>query len=103
MLPTNFDLIARNEDLGGTHSADSARYRDSINAPPRSAEQSVNGKEDVSQWTDVSDPQEKTRREATAQEQEQVSVLLTRFERLNYARAVLMGVGGLVGLVGALA
>lgn len=103
MIPTNFTLIKKNEDLGGTHSAQSAAYRQSVNAKPRSAEQSVDGVGDVSQWTDVSDPQTRTERESTAEEDEEVRSLLTRFERLNYVRAGLMGVGGVVGLVAALA
>ena len=103
MIPTNFDLIERNEKLGGSHSADSAAYREKIAAKPRTAEESVNGKDDVSQWTDLSDPQEKTRREPTKEEEEQVRGLLTKFERLNYVRAMLTGAGGVVGLIGALA
>jgi hypothetical protein len=102
MIPTNFELIEMNERLGGAHSAQSARYREAIGAKPRSAEESVNGKEDVSQWTDLSGPQEKTGREATAEEEERVRELLGRFGRLNYVRAGLMGVGGVVGLVAAL-
>jgi hypothetical protein len=102
MIPTNFDLIKRNEDLGGSHSVDSASYRESINAKPRSAEESVNGKEDISQWTDTSDPQGKTKKESSREEDEQVKGLLTKFERLNYVRAGLMGVGGVVGLIAAL-
>ncbi|KAF3003545.1 hypothetical protein E8E13_005862 [Curvularia kusanoi] len=103
MLPTNFELIERNEQLGGAVSKESARYRAETGAGPRSAEESVAMKRDVSQWTDVSDPQEKTGREAQgAGEEERVKVLLSRFERLNYVRAGLVGVGGLVGLVAAL-
>lgn len=102
MIPTNFELIEMNEKLGGTHSAASASYRERIGAKPRSAEESVNGKEDVSQWTDLSGPQEKTGREATAEEEERVRELLGRFGRLNYVRAGLVGVGGVVGLVAAL-
>ncbi|KAF2631167.1 hypothetical protein BU25DRAFT_334111 [Macroventuria anomochaeta] len=103
MIPTNFDLIKRNEDLGGSHSADSISYRQSINAKPRTAEESVNGEYDISQWSDLSDPQEKTRREPTNEEEEQVRGLLTKFEKLNYVRALLMGAGGVVGLIGSLA
>ena len=102
MLPTNFELIEMNERLGGARSAASARYREAIGAKPRTAEESVNGKEDVSQWTDLSGPQERTRREATAEEEERVRELLGRFATLNYVRAGLVGVGGVVGLVAAL-
>lgn len=102
MLPTNFELIEVNERLGGAHSERSARYREGVGAEPRSAEESVSGKEDVSQWTDWSGPQERTRREATKEEEERVRELLGRFGRLNYVRAGLVGVGGVVGLVAAL-
>lgn len=102
MIPTNFELIKINEELGGSKSARSAQYRESKGAKPRTAEQSVDGKEDISQWSDLSGPQSKTAREATKEEEERVQVLLQRFGRLNYVRAVLMGVGGAVGLAGAL-
>lgn len=102
MIPLNFELIHRNELLGGSHSAESAEYRDSINAAPRTAEESVDGKEDLSQWTDTSGPQTKTQKEASGKEDEAVKELLGRFGRLNYVRAGLIGAGGVVGLVGAL-
>lgn len=102
MIPTNFELIKRNEDLGGSHSADSAAYRRSIDAKHRTAEESVNGKQDVNQWTDTSDPQGETQRESSKEEDEQVDGLLTKFEMLNYVRAGLIGIGGVVGLVAAL-
>ncbi|KAF9694395.1 hypothetical protein EKO04_007536 [Ascochyta lentis] len=103
MIPTNFELIKRNEDLGGAHSLNSAQYRQSVNAPPRSAEESVNGKDDISQWSDVSGPQEKTARASSEEQDGEVKALLSKFEKLNYIRAVLIGAGGVVGLVGALA
>lgn len=103
MIPTNFTLIKKNEDLGGSHSASSANYRHKIGAKPRTAEQSVDGKQDVSQWTDLSDPQGRTERESNAEEDEEVRGLLSKFEKLNYVRAGLMGAGGVVGLVAALA
>lgn len=103
MIPTNFELIGINEELGGAKSAESAAYRKSVGAEKRTAEQSVDGKEDVSQWSDVSGPQTKTAREATPKEEDRVQELLGRFKKLNYVRAVLIGAGGVVGLVGALA
>ncbi|KZM25846.1 uncharacterized protein EKO05_0009087 [Ascochyta rabiei] len=103
MLPTNFDLISRNEQLGGSHSADSAAYRRSVDAEPRTAEESVNAKDDISQWSDVSDPQEKTARGSSKEQDKEVKALLTRFQKLNYVRAALIGAGGIVGLIGALA
>lgn len=102
MLPTNFRLIELDESLGGAHSASSARYREGINAAPRSAEDSVNGKEDVSQWTDGSGPLGKTGGDSSREVDEEVWSLLGRFGRLNYVRAGLMGVGGVVGLVASL-
>lgn len=103
MIPANFALIKKNEDLGGSSSAQSAAYREKLGAAPRTAEQSVNGMQDVSQWTDLSDPQPRTERESTEEEDEEVRGLLTKFEKLNYVRAGLMGAGGVVGLVAALA
>lgn len=102
MLPTNFGLIERNEQLGGARSAHSNRFRQSADAPPRSARESVDSKLDLNQWTDGSDPQTRTERASTAEQDEEVRVLLTRFARLNYVRAVLMGCGGVVGLAAAL-
>lgn len=102
MLPTNFALIAKNEELGGAHSQASAQYRTAVGAAPRSAQQSVDGVQDVSQWTDLSDPQGETGRASTAAEDAEARELLTRFAKLNYVRAVLIGAGGVVGLVAAL-
>ncbi|OSS45185.1 hypothetical protein B5807_09126 [Epicoccum nigrum] len=102
MLPTNFELIEMNERLGGARSAREAEFRERIGAAPRAAWESVEGKEGVSQWTDLSGPQERTRREAGPEEEERVRELLGRFKRLNYVRAGLIGVGGVVGLVAAL-
>lgn len=102
MIPTNFELIRRNEKLGGSHSAQSAEYRQSVGAEPRSAEESVNGKDDISQWSDLSDPQEKTRIDSTKEQDEEARGLLTKFQRLNCVRAALLGAGGIVGLIATL-
>ncbi|KAH7061980.1 hypothetical protein BKA63DRAFT_527195 [Paraphoma chrysanthemicola] len=111
MIPTNFTLIKLNEQLGGTRSAKSAQYRQKIAEDPnkmpggwdRSAEDSVDGKDDVSQWLDFSPPQERTRKDSSKKQDEEVRELLEKFKFLNWARAVLMGVGGVVGLSAALA
>jgi hypothetical protein len=103
MLPTNFELIKRNEDIGGARSAASAEVRSAEGCGPRSARESVEGDADVGQWSDLSDPQGKTGRESSREQDEEVKGLLTRFEVLNNVRALLMGVGGVVGLIGALA
>lgn len=103
MLPTNFTLIAKNEELGGARSAASAEYREEQGAQARSADASVDGKGDVSQWADVSVPQEKTEKQSSEREDREVQELLERFKRLNWMRAVVIGAGGVVGLVGALA
>ncbi|KAH6614143.1 hypothetical protein C7974DRAFT_321106 [Boeremia exigua] len=101
MLPTNFALIELNEALGGSKSAASATYRERVGAQPRSALESVQGKEDVGEW-EGSGPQAKTRREASEEEEQRVRELLGRFGGLNLVRAGLVGVGGVVGLVCAL-
>lgn len=92
-----------NEEKGGSRSAASAEYRESQGAKTRSAEESTESKDDVSQWRDLSVPQEKTAQESTRAEDEEVRSLLEKFGYLNGCRAVLMGLGGVVGLMGALA
>ncbi|CAI6228071.1 unnamed protein product [Periconia digitata] len=59
MLPTNFRLIRINEELGGSRSAESAaaaKGKKGKGEGVRSAEESVDGKGDVSQWSDLSGP-----------------------------------------------
>jgi hypothetical protein len=102
MLPTNFELIRRNEELGGTRSAASAKYRERVRAGNRSSEQSTSGEGDVSQFTDLSGPQGKSALESSEKEDREVRELMDKFLVLNGVRAVLMGVGGVVGLVAAL-
>jgi hypothetical protein len=102
MIPTNFTLIRKNEELGGSRSAKSAQYRKERGSATRDADQSVNGRDDVSQWTDFSAPQGKTERESGKRDDEEVGVLLDTFWRWNLVRAVAIGVGGVVGLMGAL-
>jgi hypothetical protein len=109
MIPTNFRLIKMNEELGGTRSAKSAAHRQEQHKPqmagewPRGAEESVDGKDDVSQWWDLSPPQERTQRESSKKQDEEVRGLLEKFGRMNGIRAGVMALGGIVGLVGALA
>jgi hypothetical protein len=109
MLPTNFRLIKMNEELGGTRSAKSAVYRQEKHKPqmagewPRGADEAVNGADDVSQWWDWSGPQERTVRESSKKQDEEVRGLLEKFGRLNGIRAGVMGLGGVVGLWAALA
>ncbi|EUC42974.1 hypothetical protein COCMIDRAFT_102114 [Bipolaris oryzae ATCC 44560] len=100
MIPTNFTLIRMNEELGGSRSQKSAEWRSEKGVEARSADQSVEGEQDVSQWKDLSPPQEKTGRESSEKEDEEVRVLLGKFERLNALRALAIGVGGVVGLMG---
>jgi hypothetical protein len=100
MIPTNFRLIELNERKGGARSSRSEELGDEGG---RSAEESVNGKGQVSQWSDVSVPQERTREETTKVEDEEVRALLEKFGRMNALRGVLLGLGGVVGLVVGLA
>jgi len=86
MVPTaNFKLIKMNEDLGGTRSAKSAAYREEKHAQqmagewPRNADESVDGKDDVSQWWDFSAPQERTRKESSKKQDESVRELLEKY------------------------
>jgi hypothetical protein len=100
MIPTNFRLIELNERKGGARSSRSAEVGDEGG---RSAEESVDGKGQVSQWSDLSGPQERAREESTKAEDEEVKVLLEKFGRMNALRGVLLGLGGVVGLVVGLA
>ncbi|KAF2662353.1 hypothetical protein K491DRAFT_686240 [Lophiostoma macrostomum CBS 122681] len=99
MIPTNFTLIRKNEELGGARSAESAKHG---NVGERSAEESVDGKDDISQWRDVSVPQAKTEKDSSEREDREVKALLGKFGQLNSVRAILIGAGGIVGLLAAL-
>ena len=90
-----------NERKGGARSEKSAR-EGLFKTGERSADDSVNGQDDISQFKDLSGPQEKTESESTAEEDEKVRELLGKFGGLNAVRAVLAGVGGIVGLVAVL-
>jgi hypothetical protein len=96
MIPTNFRLIELNERKGGARSSRSAELGD---RGGRSAEESVSGKGQVSQWSDLSGPQGRTKTDLTKAEDGEVKALLERFGRLNAVRGVLLGLGGVVGLV----
>ncbi|MCJ1297126.1 hypothetical protein MMC34_008695 [Xylographa carneopallida] len=109
MLPTNFELIRLNIALGGSRSQASAVQAAKQSAVQqaalrqRTAKQSVNGEgEFVNEQTDLSGPQEKAPREASAAEEARVQELLSRFALLNAVRGVLLGAGGIVGLLVAL-
>ena len=110
MIPSNFELIKHNINLGGSRSQASEAERNK--QPPqqqaalnqRSAKDSVNGKgEYVNELSDLSDPQAKAPREASREEEERVRALLTKFGWLNAVRGVLLGAGGMVGLAVAVA
>ncbi|EPE24840.1 hypothetical protein GLAREA_11421 [Glarea lozoyensis ATCC 20868] len=101
MIPTNFELIGRNEGRGGKRSEGSAREGGGVGKRKRSAEASVAGTGEGSEFTDLSGPQEKVEG-GTEEEDERVVVLLRRFQVLNFVRAALIGAGGVVGLVVAL-
>ncbi|KNG51613.1 mfs general substrate transporter [Stemphylium lycopersici] len=83
MIPTNFTLIRKNEELGGSRSAASASYRNQAGSNARSADESVDSKDDVSQWKDLSMPQEKTQKESSKEEDKEVDELLAKFGKLN--------------------
>jgi hypothetical protein len=99
MIPTNFALIKKNEELGGSRSKASAEYREKAGSKERSADESVDSKDDVSQWRDLSVPQEQTERKSDPAEDQEVNELLDKFGKLNMLRAVAIGSGGIVGLI----
>ena len=102
MIPTNFALIEKNEDLGGARSEKSAKEREG-KVGGKSAEESVAGKGDINQMQDLSGPQEKTEGDGTEEEESVVRELLVKFKWLNLCRAVLIGASGVVGMVTAIA
>lgn len=102
MVPTNFALIEKNEQQGGARSQANAQ-NSSSGGKSRSANESVSGEGQESQFTDLSGPQTKTSRESSEEEDREVQALLERFGKLNLVRAGLLGAGGVVGLWTALA
>ncbi|KAK8856698.1 hypothetical protein PGQ11_012610 [Apiospora arundinis] len=106
MIPTNFALIKKNEELGGSRSAQAAaaNARSAAYKPgQRSAADSVAGKGEGSQFTDLSGPQEKTPLGSSEAEDEEVRQLLGKFAKMNAVRAAFCMVGGAIGLLTALA
>ncbi|KAF4999910.1 hypothetical protein FGRMN_2148 [Fusarium graminum] len=101
MIPTNFALIKKNNQLGGARSEKAAQDNVGVSTG-RSAFESVKGTGEGAEFTDLSGPQECTLRDSTAEDDVQVRELLEKFRWLNLARAVLIGAGGLVGLYSAL-
>ena len=85
-----------NERLGGARSQASAQQ--ATRTGGRTFAESIDGKDDISQFTDLSDPQTTTARKASAEEERRVQELLGTFGWLNAGRALLMGAGGVVGL-----
>ncbi|KAK5674251.1 hypothetical protein LTS10_012989 [Elasticomyces elasticus] len=102
MIPTNFALIKKNEDLGGAPSKQSAK-EGYVKPGQRSAEDSVNARSAKDELTDLSNPQGRTEKKSSAEDDREVRELLGKFGRLNGVRAALIGVAGVVGLVTALA
>jgi hypothetical protein len=103
MIPTNFKLIELNEAKGGSRSSASAAREVSEQTKGQSADASVNGEGQAPEFSDLSRPQEKTRESTTKKEDEEVMALLEKFQRMNLVRAMLLGMGGVVGLVTGLA
>lgn len=105
MIPNNLALIKMNEEKGGVRSARSARVAAKSGAPAgqRSADDSVSGKGEAEELTDVTGPQEKTTSGTTREEDEKVRGMLALFKAQNLVRAVLMTTGGVLGLATALA
>ncbi|OAR05679.1 hypothetical protein LLEC1_02977 [Akanthomyces lecanii] len=103
MIPLNFSMIKKNEELGGFRSerAMIAAKKDKTTSAPgsRSAADSVSGKGEGDEFTDLSGPQTSTARDSTPQEDAEMKERLSQFARLNTVRAILIGAGGLLGLV----
>ncbi|KAL9593654.1 MAG: hypothetical protein Q9219_007455 [cf. Caloplaca sp. 3 TL-2023] len=114
MVPTNFELIRMNEDKGGTRSERSAAEKKDGGGEKKKKQQSgdnnkdkalssVGGEGQASEWKDLSGPQGKVEGEVTGEDDEKVKKLLETFGTMNMVRAVLLGGGGIVGLLTALA
>ncbi|KAK8034223.1 hypothetical protein PG993_009218 [Apiospora rasikravindrae] len=87
MLPTNMALIKKNEEQG---------------ARGRSAKDSIAGKGEGNQFTDLGGPQEKTPLGSSEAEDEEVRGLLGKFAKMNAVRAAFCMIGGVIGLCTAL-
>lgn len=109
MVPNNFELIRMNAERGGARSSAAAAAHhaggqggEKKKMKERSANDSVRGVGEGPEFTDLSGPQGSTPEETTEAEDERVREMLGVFGRQNMARAVLMALGGVVGLVTAL-
>lgn len=106
MAPNNLAIIKLNADKNGSRSDESARVLKSSSkndGKRRKSLDSVNGKGEANQWTDLSGPQEETPMKSSSAEDEKVREMLGVFGRQNMVRAVFMGLGGVVGLLASLA
>ena len=103
MIPLNFSMIKKNKELGGVRSEKAmleAKNAKTTAAPgSRSASDSVAGKGEGNEFTDLSGPQTSTARDSTPEEDGEMKKRLSQFARLNSVRAILIGAGGLLGLV----
>ncbi|KAL8803338.1 MAG: hypothetical protein Q9182_003226 [Xanthomendoza sp. 2 TL-2023] len=106
MVPTNFEMMRMNEEKAGTRSQRSEKEGKGTKqggGGKDSALSSIAGEGQASEWTDLSGPQGKTGEETSKEDDEKVGELLERFGLMNMVRAVLIGGGGVVGLLTALA
>lgn len=90
-----------NEEKGGARSQRSAQQSDK--SASNTGLEAVERRGQAAEFRDLSGPQEKTERDSTRAEDEEVRELLDKFGKMNAVRAVLMGAGGVVGLATALA
>ena len=67
------------------------------------AEDSVDSKGSASELRDLSGPTTKTQKSSSKAEDQEVRDMLAKFGRQNLVRAFLLGGGGIVGLLAALA
>lgn len=105
MVPNDFALIKLNADKHGSRSDESASVLKSFSqngVKGRTSLDSVNGKGEANQWTDLSGPQEETPMQSSSAEDAKVREMLGVFGRQNMVRAVFMGLGGVVGLLATL-
>ena len=96
----NKELIEINERLGGARSQASAKQ--ATRTGDKTFDESIAGKDDISQFTDLSNPQTETARKSSTEDDKRVRELLGTFGLLNAGRAAVMIGGGVVGLLSAL-
>jgi hypothetical protein len=93
-----------NQDRGGARSEKSAQKKSGRNSyGENNPIDFVNGENEAAEFRNFTGPQAQVDGRTTAEDDQKVRELLSRFYALNLTRAALIGGGGIVGLITALA